>query len=169
MTQPIPIYYREKIKAIPGVRDLAVWQWFGGTFKDARDTNNFFPRFATEPDHIFNVHPEYQIPEDQQLAFRRERTGCIVSRVLADKMNFKLGDRITLVGDIFPVTLDLKVVGIFDEPEHGQVLYFNREYLRESIGATKASSDQVGAFLIQAASGEDVPLSAERVGRGLDN
>src|SRR5438105_2694430 len=122
MTQPIPIYYREKIKAIPGVRDLAVWQWFGGTFKDARDTNNFFPRFATEPDHIFNVHPEYQIPEDQQLAFRRERTGCIVSRVLADKMNFKLGDRITLVGDIFPVTLDLKVVGIFDEPEQSPLL-----------------------------------------------
>ena len=56
------------------------------------------------------------MPDDQKLAFQRERTACIVSRSLADKLNFKLGDRVTLVGDIFPVTLELKVAGIFDDP-----------------------------------------------------
>jgi len=156
MTQPLPIYYGDKIRQIPGVRDLMTWQWFGGVYKDARDPNNMFARFATDPDHFFNVHPEYTIPDDQKLAFEHERTGCIVSRPLATKMNFKLGDRITLVGDIFPVTLEFKVVGIFEEPEDQSVLYFSREYLREAIGATP-QQDMVGAWLIQANSPEDVP------------
>jgi putative ABC transport system permease protein len=145
-----------------------VWQWFGGVYKDARDPNNMFPRFATDPDRLFSVRPEYQIPDDQKLAFRRERTGCVVSKPLADKLHFNLGDRITLVGDIFPVTMELKVVGIFDEPEGMGVLYFNREYLREALGANSAQQDMVGAFLIQADRAEDVPGIADAVDRGFE-
>jgi putative ABC transport system permease protein len=157
LTQPIPIYYRDKIRAVSGVRDLMTWQWFGGTYKDARDPNNNFPRFGTDPDHFFNVYSEYQTPDDQKQAFLHERTGCLVSRPLAEKMNFKLGDRITLVGDIFPVTLELKVVGFFEEPEKQAVLYFNREYLREALGASSAQQDMINAFLVQAETAADVP------------
>ncbi len=168
LTQPIPIYFKDKILRVPGVHDVMVWQWFGGVYKDARDPNNMFPRFATDPDRLFSVRPEYQIPDDQKLAFRRERTGCVVSKPLADKMHFNLGDRITLVGDIFPVTMELKVVGIFDEPEGMGVLYFNREYLREALGANSAQQDMVGAFLIQADRAEDVPGIADAVDRGFE-
>ena len=69
MTQPLPIYFRDKIQQIPGVHDLMAWQWFGGVYKDSRDPNNMFPRFATDPDHFFNVNGELQIPDDQKLAF----------------------------------------------------------------------------------------------------
>ena len=163
MTQPIPIYYREKIRQLQGVRDLMIWNWFGGTYKDARDPNNMFPRFGTDPEHFFNVHPEYQISEDQKLAFVRERTGCIVSRTLAEKLKFNFGDRITIVGDIFPVTLELKVVGIFDEPDKQSVLYFNREYLREALGPANTMQDLVFAFLVQAERPEDVPHIAAAI------
>ena len=163
LTQPIPIYYRDKIKVIPGVRDIMTWQWFGGTYKDNRDPKNMFPRFATDPDHFFNVMPEYQIPEDQKVAFQRERTGCVITRTLANQLNMKLGDRVTLVGDIFPVTLELKVVGIYDDPEKTSLLYFSREYLRESLGAGNRNQDLVGAFLVQADSAEDVPRIAATI------
>jgi putative ABC transport system permease protein len=166
MTQSFPIYYRDKIRQIPGVRDLMTWQWFGGVYKDARDPNNMFARFATDPDHFFNVHSDYQIPDDQKTAFLRERTGCVISRNLSEKLNFKVGDRITLVGDIFPVTLDLKVVGIFDEPDHQSILYFSREYLREAMGPGDRQ-DMVGAFLIQANSAEDVPRIAAAIDDGF--
>jgi putative ABC transport system permease protein len=169
MTQPIPIYYRDKILRVPGVRDAMVWQWFGGVYKDARDPNNMFPRFAAEPDHIFKVRPEYELPDDQKLAFQRERTGCIISRTLADKMHFNLGDRITIVGDIFPVTVELKVVGIFSEPENMAVLYFSREYLREALSPNSPQRDTVGAFLIQADSAEDVPRIAAAVDREFES
>ena len=35
----------------------------------------------------------------------------MIGRALADKLNLHLGDRITLEGDIFPVTLELTVRG----------------------------------------------------------
>ncbi len=92
-----------------------------------------FPRFGAEPEHMFNIYGEFQMPEEQKQAFKHERTGCVISRALADKLKFNLGDRITLVGDIFPVTLELKVVGIFEEPAKVPILYFNREYLREAL------------------------------------
>ena len=72
-----------------------VWQWFGGVYKDARDPKNMFPRFGSEPDHLFNVNPEFQLPDEQKIAFQRERTGAIVTHTLANEMNFHLGDRIT--------------------------------------------------------------------------
>jgi putative ABC transport system permease protein len=163
LTQPIPIYFRDKIRRIPGVHDVMVWQWFGGVYKDSRNPDNMFPRVATEPDRLFSVRSEYQIPEDQKLAFQRERTGCVISRALADKLHFNIGDKITLVGDIFPVNPELKVVGIFEEPDNMAVLYFNREYLREALGPGSAQQDMVGSFLIQADSASDVPRIAEAV------
>src|SRR5215470_2938394 len=45
LTQPIPIYYRNKIRQMPEVRNLTTWQWFSRTYKNARDPNNMFPRF----------------------------------------------------------------------------------------------------------------------------
>src|SRR6266481_3666378 len=163
LTQPVPIYYKEKIRQLPGVRDLVTWQWFGGTYKDSRDPNNMFPRFGTDPDHFFNVHSEYQIPDDQKLAFVRERTGCVISRTLAEKLKFNVGDRITIVGDVFPVTLELKVVGVFDEPDRQSILYFNREYLRDALAPGSADRDLVGAFMVQADTPVDVPHIAAAI------
>ncbi len=146
LTQPVPIYYREQIQRIPGVRGVMAWQWFGGVYKDRRDPNNFFPRFGAEPEFFFQVYPEFQISDDEKQAFQRERTGAVISRNLADKMHFKLGDRITLVGDIFPVTLDLKVVGIFDEPAHAEILYFNRTYLKRRFSSASPHSLAISSF-----------------------
>ncbi|HEV8039571.1 MAG TPA: FtsX-like permease family protein, partial [Bryobacteraceae bacterium] len=168
LTQPIPIYFRDKIQRIPGVHDVMAWQWFGGVYKDSRNPDNMFPRFGAEPDHLFNVNTEFQLPEDQKQAFKKLRTGCVISQTLADKLHFNLGDRITLVGDIFPVTLELKVVGIFDEPSHVMILYFNREYLREALPVDSPQRDTVGAFLIQADSPADVPRVAEAVDREFE-
>ena len=168
LTQPIPIYFRDKIQRIPGVHDVMAWQWFGGVYKDNRNPDNQFPRFGAEPDHLFNVNGEFQISDDQKLAFQHERTGCVISRALADKLHFNLGDRITLAGDIFPVTLELKVVGIFEEPAKVPILYFNREYLREALPVSSPQRDTVGAFLIQADTAEDVPRVAEAVDREFE-
>ena len=80
LTQPIPIYFRDKILRIAGVHDVMAWQWFGGVYKDTRNPDNMFPRFGAEPDHLFKVHGEYELPDDQKLAFQHERTGCIIAR-----------------------------------------------------------------------------------------
>ena len=159
--QAIPASYEEKIRAVPGVQEVSPWNWFGGTYKDSRDFKNFFARMGVKPKPFMTIRTQMELPEDQRRAFITDRTGCVVSRDLAEKLNFKLGDRITLIGDIYPVTLNLKVVGIFDDPDAQGTLFFNVDYLRESLPVGRRSLDSTIAIL--AASPEDVPRIARTV------
>ena len=159
---PLPEAYREKIKRIPGVREIMAQQWFGGVYKDRRP-EHVFARFAIEPDKIFTVLGELKVPEEQKLAFQRERTACLIGRKLSDKINAHLGDRITLQGDIFPITLELTVRAIYDSENNNETLYFDRKYLDESVqGALKSN---VGMFTVLADSAESVP----RIARAVDD
>ncbi len=80
LARPLPLYYGQKISQVPGVAHAMVFQWFQGVYKDSRDTNNFFPRFAVEPEKLIHVYPDYVIPPDQRKTFIQERTACIVGR-----------------------------------------------------------------------------------------
>ena len=159
---PMPEAYREKINRISGVREVMAQQWFGGMYKNNRP-ENLFARFAIEPDKVFIVRGEMKLPEEQKIAFQRERTACLIGRQLADKIKVGLGDRITLQGDIFPITLELTVRAIFDSEQNSEVLYFNRKYFDESIkGALKGN---VGMFTVLADSADSVP----RIARAVDD
>jgi putative ABC transport system permease protein len=161
--QPIPASYEEKIRAVPGVKEVSPWNWFGGTYKDSRDFKNFFARFGVKPKAFMTIRTQMEMPEDQRRAFITDRTGCVISEDLAKKLNFKIGDRITLIGDIYPVTLQLKVVGIFLDPDAQGSLYFNVDYLRESLPVGRRSFDSTIAIL--ADSPDDVP----RIATSVDN
>src|ERR1700692_4074895 len=100
----MPEFYRDKIKQIPGVKEVGISQWFGGKYIDDHP-EHMFARFAIQPEKIFLLRPEDSIPEDQKKAFLHDRTGCIASTSLAKKFNWHLGDRITLMGDIFPMNM----------------------------------------------------------------
>ena len=159
---PMPEAYREKISRIPGVQEVMAQRWFGGMYKNNRP-ENLFARFAIEPDKVFIVRGEMKLPEEQKTAFQRERTACLIGRQLADKIKVGLGERITLQGDIFPVTLEFTVRAIFDSEQNSEVLYFNRKYLDESIkGALKGN---VGMFMVLADSADSVP----RIARAVDD
>ena len=111
----MPQGYREKIEQVPGVKVVGIEQWFGGKYIDDRP-EHMFARFAAEPDKLFLYRGELTMPEDQKRAFQQDRSACIASRSLADKLGWKLGDRITLVGDIFPGNFEFTLKGIFDDP-----------------------------------------------------
>jgi len=157
---PLPISYRQKIQQVPGVREVMVWQWFGGVYKDPK---NFFARFAIEPERFFSLYPEYRVPEDQKRAFQQERTACLIGRALADKYGIKLGDRVTLKGDSFPVDLELTTRAIYDAEGSDETLYFNLQYLFESLPPTQR--DFAEGFTILADSPESVP----RIARAIDD
>ena len=133
LTQVVPQFYADRMKHVPGVREVMYNQWFGGVYKDARDPNNFFARMAVEPEKLFTMYPEYRLPEDQKKAFERNRTACVIGRDLANKFHFQIGDRIPLIGDIFPGNYEFVVRGIFDSPRISELMYFNREYLEQTL------------------------------------
>ncbi|MGA2134672.1 MAG: FtsX-like permease family protein [Bryobacteraceae bacterium] len=163
LTVEIPQFYMERIRQVPGVKEVMPSQWYNGVYKDARDPKNFFARFGVDPDKLFTIYSELRIPEDEKKAFMRDRTGCVIGRDLADKFGFKVGDRITIAGDIFPGTLELTVRGIFDSPRKSEVLYFNWAYVRE--GLPEARKGDVGTFNILC----DNAGVVSRVAQTIDN
>ena len=158
---PLPLSYLDRIKRLPGVSEVMIYQWFNGVYKDSRDPSNFFARFAIEPEKLFVIRGELVVPEDQKRAFLADRRGCLVGRKLAERMGFKLGDRINITGDIYPVDLELTVRAIYEAPINDEVLYFNNKYLEE--GLSEARRGQVGTFYVLAASPGAVPEIARQV------
>jgi putative ABC transport system permease protein len=159
LTQSMPIYYREKIAAVPGVVAVAPTQWFGGLYKDDKP-ENFFAQFGTDPQVVFKVVTDFKIPEDQLIAWQRDQAGAVVDSELAKKHKWKVGDRIVIKGTIFPVDLDLTIRGIFTAPQPTITLYFNWKYVEESVSFAKGHA---GTFSILADSPQDVPKVAAAV------
>jgi putative ABC transport system permease protein len=163
LTVPLPESYGARIRQVPGVSDLMTMGWFNGQYKDERDSRNFFARYIIDPDKLFLIYPEFRIPEEEKKAFFRDRTGCVIGRDLAKKFSFKTGDRITLVGDIYPGNYEFTVRGIYDSPRNSEELYFSREYLEQSL--PEGRRGQVGTFAIRL----DSPASAARVSQTIDD
>lgn len=152
LTFTLPSFYRDKIRAIPGVVAVVPISWFGGIYKDDKP-ENFFAQFGTDPDEFFKVYRDFEMPEEQIKAWQRDRQGVIVDDTLAKKYGWKLGDRIVLKGNIYPVDLELYVRGIFHSNPDNKSVYFNTKYVEEAVSFFKG---QAGTFTILAASPADV-------------
>lgn len=166
LARPMPQAYKDIIKRIPGVKEIAIEDWYGGQYIDDKPEHNF-ARFATDPDKILLVRPEMKMPADQKAAFLRERTACIVGKPIADKMGFKVGQKITLKGDIYPGNLELTLRGIFESDQNADLLYFNREYLEQSLAVRRQGN--AGLFLILANTTDDVPRIEKAVDEQFHN
>ena len=149
LTQDLPVAYEQKIDQIPGVRAVTSLRWFGGTYKDVGDPKNRFAQFAVEPRRLFEVYPEFRISESEKEAFQSQKTDCVASRALANKLGWNPGERITLVGSMLPASLELTLTGIFDDAGANSVLYFNREYLRDSLSVRDDRRDMVQQFYVE--------------------
>ncbi len=152
LTFSLPSFYREKIRALPGVVAIVPNSWFGGLYKDDKP-ENFFAQFGTDPDEFIKVYPEMQIQPDQLAAWQRDRAGVIVSDELVKQFGWKLGDRIVLQGTIYPVNLELTIRGIYHWPTTNKTVYFNAKYVEEAVSWFKG---QAGTFSIMSASPDDV-------------
>ena len=158
---PIPVFYREKIRAIPGVVNVVNAQWFGGKYKDDK-SQNFFAQFGTDPTEFNKVFPDFKMPQDQIEAWQKDRAGAIVDEELAKKYNWKVGDKIIIQGQTFPVDLDLTIRGIFKAPQNTQTLYFNKTYLDEAYTVMKGNE---GVFYVMV----DSPQNMSRVASTIDD
>ena len=168
LTNPLPASHQPRIAAIDGVEAVSAWSWFQGKYKDEKP-ENFFARFAVDPVEIRKVRADYVAPPEQWAAFQRDRTGCAVGRKIADRHGMKLGDRVHVQGDIYPVDLELTVRAIFDHPNNAECLMFQREYLNELMKAQGGKADTVGTYAIIARSAADVPRVARAVDTMFEN
>ena len=166
LAQTMPLAYEQKILKVPGVVAASAWNWFGGIYKDNRDQRNFFARFGVEPSAFLRIRTQMEMPADQRNAFLKEKTACILSDDLAEKLNLKIGDRIILQGDIYPVNLNLTVRGIFSDPDAQSSLFFNMAYLRDALPLAARNRNSTVAIL--ADSPDDVPRIAKQIDQMFD-
>lgn len=147
----LPVSYWSQINKTEGVSAAAHVTWFGGTYIDP---SNSFPQFAVTPKEYLSVLTEIRLPIEQREAFLTRRQAAIVGRETADRFNWRLGDRITLIPNIWhnqdsaPWGFDL--VGIFDSDDTSVVtstgFYFSYEYF-DSYRAF--GNGTVGSFVIR--------------------
>ena len=162
--EPLPMAYQKVIDQIPGVAATTQMQWFGGVYVDER---NFFAQFGCEPEKISKVFPDYRIDPSQLDSFIRDRTGALAGRKLAERFGWKIGDRITLQGRIFPTDLQLTIRAIYDY-EDPSALFFNQKYLDESLKGNDYEGS-IGTFYIMAKSADDVPKIMDAVDAKFHN
>ncbi len=163
LTFSLPEYYEEKIRKVAGVKEVSPASWFGGIYIDNRP-EHFFARFSTDPEKIFKVATDFKVDPGQLKAFQNERTAAAIGKTLAEKQNFRIGQKVTLKGDIYPVDLELTIRAIFEGAEgaNDNVMYFHRKYVEEGLSSTRKGF--VGTFGVLADSPEAVP----RIEREID-
>jgi len=154
----LPLAYKEQIRQIPGVKDVMTVNWFGGIYIDER---NFFGNFAVDADKEFKIVTELKIDPQQRAAFEQERTAAVAGVRLMERFGWKIGDRITLKGTIYPFDVELKLVGTFTSPNPPDeaALLFHYDYLDEMMGRRGVA----GSFCILAESAEAMPRVAQAV------
>ena len=134
----VPIANVDRVRSIDGVVAAVPYAWYGGMYKDELMA---FAQFATDPDEVFDVWTEFKISPDQKKAFQNDRQACVADRRLAERMNWKIGERIPLQGTFYTFNLDLKLVGTFDAPQNTDSLWFNWYYLDEGL---RSQSSEMG-------------------------
>ena len=165
LTFPMPLHYRDKIRAVDGVRAVGAANWFGGIYQDPK---NFFPQFAIDPAPYFAMYPEYRLKEDELRAFLRDRKGAVIGRKLATTYGFRVGDTVPLQGTIYPGTWPFTVRAIYDGADaktDTSQMFFHWDYVNETVKAkSPRRADQVGVFVVQI----DDPARSAEIARAID-
>jgi putative ABC transport system permease protein len=164
---PVPLPYRQTLARVPNVAAVSWANWFGGVYGDPNDFKNFWPRLAVDPDTYFDLYPEFQVPPDQLAAFKHERNAAVIGRKLAAQHGFKLGDVITMEGDIFPGRWEWVVRGIYtgrDQTVDETQMFFQWNYLYEQVQAREPGRPvDAGWYILRVQPAEAMPRVATTI------
>ena len=167
-TQPMPIAYFNRVRAVDGVRQVTHANWFGGYYQDPK---NFLMTLAIEPVTYFDMYrSELDIPPEQLQAFISDRSSAVIGESMARKWGWKVGDRVPVASNIFTQrsngshTWDFTIAGIVKgkaEQVSTDFLLFQYAYFDETRTFGK---DTIGWLILQTNS----PENNDRVARTID-
>jgi putative ABC transport system permease protein len=157
LINPLPLAYRNRIAATPGVHSVTYATWFGGYYQDQR---NQFGQFPTEPFEYFAMYPELKMPQEQLDAWAKNRTGAVIGREIAEQYNIKVGDRIPIQATIWTKadggrTWEFDIEGIFETTDprgSSAFMLFQFDYFEEARAFAKGT---VGWYVLRVEPGAD--------------
>lgn len=147
----VPLAYKDRIAALPGVQSVHFGVWFGGIYKDPKQP---LASFAEAPGTLFSTYPEIVLSEESKLRFIQDRRGCVVGERLAERHGWKVGDVIPLMGTAYPGQWEVVVRGIYRSTNvkifSDEELYLHWDYVNEQMKTTDPNlADQVEWFTIR--------------------
>lgn len=160
----LPKRYVDDARNIEGVRQVSYMNWFGA--RDPRDENDFFATMAVDGPTILKVYDEIKVSKEDYERWMQDRQGAIIGDGLAKKKGWKVGDRVSLEGTIYPGTWTFTIDGIYTVSSKimdRTQLFFHWNYLNESI-TNERMKDQVGWIVARV----DDPRRTADVARRID-
>jgi putative ABC transport system permease protein len=162
---PLPLAYRDRIAQVPGVNRVTYAIWFSGVYIDK---NQFFARLAADSDSFFDVYPEFVIPKDQYDAFKRERNATVIGIDIAKRYNLKLGDIMTVEGDVYPGRWEFVVRGIYqprDQTTDPATMMFHYQYVEERVRQEMPQrAGEIGWYIVRIAD----PANSAAISEAID-
>jgi putative ABC transport system permease protein len=123
---------------------------------------------AVDPERLFDVYPEYLLPEDQKEAWLRNRVGAIAGRKIAERFGWEIGDRIPIQGTVWrkkdlSSTWEFVLEGIYTGAEEGvdeTIFFFHFDYFDESHSFDPGL---VGWYVLRIDDPEEAPAVCDRI------
>jgi putative ABC transport system permease protein len=134
------------------------FNWFGGYYQDPK---NWPPEFAVDPPAMRPLFDELKISDEDFKKFSETKTAALAGIRLAQKYNWKVGQRITLIGTFYNANPELDIVGVFttQDPRQEEQMFFRWDYLDELLQNRKI----VSTYWMKARSDEDIPKLKELI------
>ena len=137
--ETLPLALGKRIELVDNIEAVTYANWFGGTYQGPR--NQLFS-FAVAPNYL-DLYPEIVVDKAERDAFARTRTGILVGEKLAQRFDWKVGDRVPLQSSIFPnsdgsLNWTFDIVGIMRNRDakaggfNDQLLLMHYDYFAES-------------------------------------
>ncbi len=164
--QFLPESYKGRMETIKGVSSAVFATWFGGIYQRP---SNFFAQLPVVPDEFLDMFPEYILSEEEERAWLETRSGAIAGRILADRFDWKIGDRIPIQATIWTKKdggrgWEFDLVGIYEGAEKGtdtSQFFFRHDFFHESRAW---GSGNVGWYYVRI----DEPDRAAEIARLID-
>ena len=176
----LPESYKERIEAIEldGKRAVEYAHgtvWFGGTVDrvDIPPMERFFANFGDET----STFRAYMEPMTESTSpgfyesFADDKTSAVIGEKLARRFGWKIGDRVTLRGTIYPVNPEFVIVGTFHfKPGlDDNMMCFRRDRLEELLAQSDGKvPGKVGVYIVKPAPGRG-PAVAKKIDEMFTN
>jgi len=126
MYHPLILPFAQQVEKIPGVEDIAYWAYFVGYYQ--RPTVQL-PIVAADVKRMFRMYPELRLPPAQLQTMDVVKSGAVISKSLARRFGWKIGDRVPIKSAIWP------------RKDGGDVWYFDIVGIYEPAEASPALND----------------------------
>ena len=127
----LPESYRRRIETVPHVEAVAAYSVFLATYRDPTEQLGVL---AVDDDHIHDIFPDWEVSAEAEHEFQSMRTAALVATNLMKVYRWKVGQTIMLRGTMYPVDLQLTIVGVLSEAGAGPRIIFRRDYMEELLG-----------------------------------